>query len=164
MPERPIRCRRKDKDEPRKKKWGKESKNGVKISCSKCHQVGHNKRSCKSVATQQPSQSIRQFSQPTQLPLQSTQQSSQPSMNQPDTQHSSFLCPETSRVIGNKRQQPNSSSTAKATTSSVGRKRTRNVKFGVYTNTQSGRQVVNPERPSERVISSGSQAALKNAS
>ncbi|XP_055809826.1 uncharacterized protein LOC129880035 isoform X1 [Solanum dulcamara] len=49
MPGRPIRCRRKDKDEPRKKKWGKSSKNGVKMSCSKCHQVGHNKRSCKSV-------------------------------------------------------------------------------------------------------------------
>lgn len=48
MPGRPGRCRRKQKDEPRKK-YGKLSKKGVKMTCSRCHQLGHNKSACKSV-------------------------------------------------------------------------------------------------------------------
>nr|XP_033512635.1 uncharacterized protein LOC108945554 isoform X2 [Nicotiana tomentosiformis] len=44
----------------------------------------------------------------------------------------------------------------------VGKKRTRELGFGIYTDTQSGRQVLNPETLNERVISSGRQ--LKNAS
>ncbi|KAM3281504.1 hypothetical protein P3S67_028526 [Capsicum chacoense] len=82
-------------------------------------------------------------------------------MGQPRTQNSLSLCPETSRVEGSKKQGA-SSSTTKETSSSVGRKRTRNVVFGVYTDTQSGRQVLNPERSSERVILSGT--TLKDAS
>ena len=45
MPGRPPKCRRKAKNEPRKK-YGKLSKRGVKMTCSLCHQVGHNKKSC----------------------------------------------------------------------------------------------------------------------
>ncbi|XP_016557755.2 uncharacterized protein LOC107857383 [Capsicum annuum] len=41
MPGRPGKNRRKKKDEP--KKWGKLSRKGVKITCSRCKQVGHNK-------------------------------------------------------------------------------------------------------------------------
>ncbi|XP_070026675.1 uncharacterized protein LOC142182319 [Nicotiana tabacum] len=37
MPDRPKRCRRKEKDEPRKKKWGKTSKKGAKMTCSNYH-------------------------------------------------------------------------------------------------------------------------------
>ena len=44
MPGRPPKCRRKAKNEPRKK-YGKLSKRGVKMTCSLCHQVGHNKKS-----------------------------------------------------------------------------------------------------------------------
>ncbi|KAM3336787.1 hypothetical protein P3S68_032487 [Capsicum galapagoense] len=111
------------------------------MTCSKCHQVGHNRRSCKII---QPSQSR--------------------SMGQPSTQNSSSLCPETSRVKGSKKQE-SSSSTMKETSSSVGRKRTRDVGFDVYTYTQSRRQVLNPGRSSERVILSGTtlkDASLKN--
>ncbi|XP_070045532.1 uncharacterized protein [Nicotiana tomentosiformis] len=49
MPGRPKSYRRKFKDEP-KKKWGKWSKKGVKITCSKCQQQGHNKTHCPGVA------------------------------------------------------------------------------------------------------------------
>lgn len=48
MPGRPKRCRRKQKDEPRKK-YGKSSKKRVKMTCPRCHQLGHNKSACKSV-------------------------------------------------------------------------------------------------------------------
>lgn len=46
MPGRPKRCRIRAKDELRKK-FGKLSKKGVKMTCSKCHQLGHNKSACK---------------------------------------------------------------------------------------------------------------------
>lgn len=45
MSGRPKKCRRKAKNEPRKK-CGKLSKKGVKMTCSKCHQVGHTKKAC----------------------------------------------------------------------------------------------------------------------
>ncbi|XP_009769790.1 uncharacterized protein [Nicotiana sylvestris] len=47
MPGRPKKCRRRAKDKPRKK-FGKLSKKGVNMTCSKCHQLGHNKSACKS--------------------------------------------------------------------------------------------------------------------
>ncbi|XP_009758602.1 uncharacterized protein [Nicotiana sylvestris] len=45
MPGGPKKCRRKAKDEP-KKKYGKQSKKGVKMTCSKCKQTGHNRKVC----------------------------------------------------------------------------------------------------------------------
>ncbi|KAG5626260.1 hypothetical protein H5410_011478 [Solanum commersonii] len=48
MPGRPPKCRRKSKDEPRKK-YRKLSRRGVKMTCSKCHQQGHNNKACKYV-------------------------------------------------------------------------------------------------------------------
>ncbi|KAH0633456.1 hypothetical protein KY284_036242 [Solanum tuberosum] len=48
MPGRPPKCRRKAKNEPRKK-YEKLSKRGVKMTCSKCHQVGHNKKACQTM-------------------------------------------------------------------------------------------------------------------
>ncbi|KAK6786675.1 hypothetical protein RDI58_015200 [Solanum bulbocastanum] len=109
-----------------------------------------------------PSQQPRQqpFQQPYQQPFQQPrQQLSQPSVSQSSTQHSTSLCPETSRVEGRKKQ-TNSSSTRAS--SSFGRKSRRDVGFGVYTDIQSGRQVINPGRSSDRVISSGT--TLKDAS
>ncbi|KAM3284230.1 hypothetical protein P3S67_023028 [Capsicum chacoense] len=41
---RPGKNKRKRKDE--QKKWGKLSKKGIKITCSRCKQVGHNKTMC----------------------------------------------------------------------------------------------------------------------
>ncbi|XP_049389222.1 uncharacterized protein LOC125853550 [Solanum stenotomum] len=171
MPGRPGRCRRKDKDEPRKKKWGKASKNGVKMSCSKCHQVGHNKRTCKSVPSQQPTQQpARPFQQPP------VRQPSQPPLRQPSTRNASSLCADTSKVKGRKKKEPIASATSSSVgmpppssvgmppAPSVGRKRTRDVGFGVYTDIQTGRQVINQGRSSERVISSGTGIAFKDAS
>ncbi|KAH0651715.1 hypothetical protein KY284_031627 [Solanum tuberosum] len=58
---RPPRNRRKSKDEPRKK-YGKMSKQGLKITCSKCKQQGHNKKYCKvGVHTSQPTSHSSQF-------------------------------------------------------------------------------------------------------
>ncbi|OIS99352.1 hypothetical protein A4A49_43099, partial [Nicotiana attenuata] len=45
---RPKRCRRKVKDEPRKK-HGKLSKKGVKMTCSNCQQTCHNKSGCRNM-------------------------------------------------------------------------------------------------------------------
>ncbi|KAH0712116.1 hypothetical protein KY289_008075 [Solanum tuberosum] len=59
---------------------------------------------------------------------------------------------------------PLPSSVERPPTSSVGRKRTKDVKFGVYTDIQTGRQVINLGRSSEVVISSGSGVAFKDAS
>ncbi|KAM3341958.1 hypothetical protein P3S68_026924 [Capsicum galapagoense] len=42
----PGKNRKKGKNEP-KKKYEKLSRKGLKISCSKCHQIGHNKTLCK---------------------------------------------------------------------------------------------------------------------
>ncbi|WMV58763.1 hypothetical protein MTR67_052148 [Solanum verrucosum] len=86
----------------------------------------------------------------------------QPPMRQPIIGHASTLCADTSKVKGMKKQQPTarasststawaaSTSTARPTSSpvgmspasSVGRKKTRDVGFDVYTDIQSGRQVV----------------------
>ncbi|KAG5601228.1 hypothetical protein H5410_032598 [Solanum commersonii] len=44
MPGRPGKKRRKSKDEP--KKWGKLSRKGVKMTCSICKKIGHNKAVC----------------------------------------------------------------------------------------------------------------------
>ncbi|KAG5576123.1 hypothetical protein H5410_056257 [Solanum commersonii] len=156
MPRRPGRCRRKDKDEPRKKKWEKTSKNGVKMSCFKCHQVGHNKELfyTSNFVSLQPSQL------PTQQPSRPFQQ---PPVRQPSIGNASSLCADTSKVKGRKKKQPTARATSSSTAwtssssvgmplpssverppaSSVGRKRTRDVEFGVYTDIQTGRQVIN---------------------
>ncbi|KAH0712471.1 hypothetical protein KY289_008430 [Solanum tuberosum] len=61
MSGRPPRNRRKSKDEPRKK-YEKMSKQGVKITCSKCNQQGHNKKYCKvGVHTSQSASHNSQF-------------------------------------------------------------------------------------------------------
>ncbi|KAF3677213.1 putative transcription factor VIP1-like [Capsicum annuum] len=46
MPGRPGKNRKKGKNKP-KKKYGKLSRKGLKISCSTCHQIGHNRTLCK---------------------------------------------------------------------------------------------------------------------
>ncbi|KAH0773638.1 hypothetical protein KY290_010775 [Solanum tuberosum] len=100
---------------------------------------------------------------PTQQPVRPFQQ---PPMRQPSIGHASTLCADTSKVKGRKKQQPTarasstatawaaSTSTARPTSSpvgmslasSVGRKRTRDVGFDVYTDIQSGRQVINEDQ------------------
>ncbi|TMW93642.1 hypothetical protein EJD97_011354 [Solanum chilense] len=59
---------------------------------------------------------------------------------------------------------PPTSLVAMQPAASVGRKRTRDVGFGVYTDIQSERQLINPGRSSKRVISSGTGVAFKDAS
>ncbi|KAH0766752.1 hypothetical protein KY285_002623 [Solanum tuberosum] len=92
------------------------------------------------------------------------------------TSKADFTTTNTSKVKRRGKKQPTTRATSSSTAcisffsvgmpppSSVGRKRTRDVGFGVYTYIQTGRQVINPGRSSERVISSGSGVAFKNAS
>ncbi|KAG5570413.1 hypothetical protein H5410_060179 [Solanum commersonii] len=46
MPGRPGKNRRKDSDEPVKKKFGKATRKGRKLKCSVCKTFGHNKKGC----------------------------------------------------------------------------------------------------------------------
>ncbi|KAH0694146.1 hypothetical protein KY285_021243 [Solanum tuberosum] len=118
--------RRKSKDEPRKK-YGKLSRRGVKMTCSKCHQQGHNNKACKYVpgsstqpaSSNQPAsssqpQSSRQPTGYSQTPSSSVGSSQPPSSCQlvssiqPPTwrpsqhvssgQQSTFICDDTSIV------------------------------------------------------------------
>ncbi|KAM3283865.1 RNA-binding protein FUS-like [Capsicum chacoense] len=79
-PGRPGKNRRKKKDEP--KKWGKLSKKGVKITCSRCKEVGHNKSVCAKMNGLGSSNS----SQPSTQPADSWN---------PPTPHSSSICGDT---------------------------------------------------------------------
>ncbi|KAG5570441.1 hypothetical protein H5410_060207 [Solanum commersonii] len=123
------------------------------MTCSKCHQVGHNKRTCKSVTSKSFSYCIAL------LTALSTAFSTTLSAVFSTTSLTTLTTIETSRVEGRKKQKNSSSTRA---SSSFGRKSRRDVEFGVYTDIQSGRQVINPGRSSERVISSGT--TLKDAS
>ncbi|WMV28205.1 hypothetical protein MTR67_021590, partial [Solanum verrucosum] len=46
MPGRPGKNRRKDSDEPLKRKFGKATRKGRKMKCSVCKTFGHNKKGC----------------------------------------------------------------------------------------------------------------------
>ena len=52
-PSRPPKSRRKSRYEPRKK-YEKLSRRSVKMTCSKCHQQGHNNKACKYVVILKP--------------------------------------------------------------------------------------------------------------
>uniref|UniRef100_A0A1U7X1S4 Uncharacterized protein LOC104232176 n=1 Tax=Nicotiana sylvestris TaxID=4096 RepID=A0A1U7X1S4_NICSY len=174
---RPQRNRRKGKDEP-KKKYGKLSKCGVKMTCSKCHQQGHNKRYCKA-----------ENWMPSQQGSQSSQGASQPDAAGSSSQPTNSVCFDTTRVrrVNEARcsSQPTPSSTdlsrpyrrglgsqlppkGKATTSQKrgrgaskedaekgAQKRSKNVGFGIYT-AASGTQILKPGTSSQRVMVSGS--------
>nr|XP_016492226.1 PREDICTED: uncharacterized protein LOC107811749 [Nicotiana tabacum] len=183
MPGKPKKYRRKDKDEP--KKWEKLSKKGAKMSCSICHQVGHNKLVC-SLRGQTSTQSRRSngtTQSSTQVGSQSnTTQAAGTSTTTTQTSRApSSMCAETSKI---RRNTPSVrdrgtvgsggrgrcggygrgrggrsvgasvtsgasiSATAKTLAASVGKKRTRNSGFGLYTDTQTGTSILNPGRPS----------------
>ncbi|KAG5578056.1 hypothetical protein H5410_058190 [Solanum commersonii] len=80
MPGRPGKKRRKSKDEP--KKWGKLSRKEVKMTCSICKKIGHNKAMCAKYgrgSTSQPTSqgnSSQQSCSQTGVRTQSSQQSS----------------------------------------------------------------------------------------
>lgn len=46
MPRRPRKKKTKDSDEPNKKKFWKDYKEGEKMKCSLCKNFGHNKKGC----------------------------------------------------------------------------------------------------------------------
>nr|XP_016436345.1 PREDICTED: uncharacterized protein LOC107762496 [Nicotiana tabacum] len=145
MSGRPKRCRRKSKDEP-KRKYGKLSKNGVKMTCSKYHQLRHNRTSCKSVpvsTSNQPSQPTQQSQPIPPAPSRSFQTSNPPSM-----------CNDTSAVKRSSQNQ--STGIGRGGGRGLGLKRPRPAAgFGVYTYIRSGRTFINPGIPSERVIIPG---------
>ncbi|KAF3665041.1 putative synaptotagmin-5-like [Capsicum annuum] len=97
MPGRPARNRKRGKGEP-KKKYEKLSKQGVKITCSKCHQQGHNRRYCKipDPNEQVPSQGFQLSGHSSQESCQS-KSSSQPA---PSTSKKSAKCISTKMRLG----------------------------------------------------------------
>ncbi|KAH0714944.1 hypothetical protein KY284_007849 [Solanum tuberosum] len=179
MPGRPPRNRGKCKDEPRKK-YGKMSKQGVKTTCSKCKQQGHNKKYLKvGVHTSQPASHNSQFTVG-----QSSQGSSHPQLtssyqlgptrfNQPasttSNSHSSSttICGDTSRVKTARETAKTSQSPPFVDTSILGGPKrptnggSSNVGFGIYTNA-SGTQILYPGTSSQRILPTGS--SYKDAS
>ncbi|OIT07969.1 hypothetical protein A4A49_11048 [Nicotiana attenuata] len=144
MPGRPKKCRRKDKDEP--KKWEKLSKKGAKMSYSICHQVGHNKSVC-SLRIRRNTPSVRGRG--------TVGSGGRGRGGGAGRGRGGKL------VAGSVTSGVAISATTRSLTASVGKKRTRNSGFGLYTDTQIGTNILNHGRPTERVISIG--ANLMNA-
>ncbi|KAG5594987.1 hypothetical protein H5410_036219 [Solanum commersonii] len=142
MPGRPGRCRRKQKDEPRKK-YGKLSKKGVKMTCSRYHQLGHNKFACKSVIDTTSSQSSQPAQPMAPPPNRASQNINSPSMcTDTSTMGREYFA---TNATGRGRGRDNAQLTNNG--SSQPTKRTKKPKqstgFGIYTDTQSGRIVLN---------------------
>ncbi|KAL3358819.1 hypothetical protein AABB24_015751 [Solanum stoloniferum] len=168
MPGRPGRCRRKQKDEPRKK-YGKLSKKGVKMTCSRCHQLGHNKSACKSVIEAISSQSSRPTQPMAPPPNRASQNMNPPSMctDTSAVKRSSqsqstgrgrgrgrgyFATNATGRGRGRDNDQPTNNGSTQPTIRT--KKPKHSIGFGIYTDIQNGRTVLNPGITTfERVIS-----------
>ncbi|XP_059289154.1 uncharacterized protein LOC132042636 isoform X2 [Lycium ferocissimum] len=170
MPGRPKKKRTKGKDEPKKMRYGKVSGKGGKITCSKCHQQGHNKKYCKVVpGAEAPSQSLQD-------PAEAPSQTAPTSLSQPTP--SAAVCDDTTRVrrVNQSKRVRSSSQPAPPTDTSIpitrgitsqlpprrrqvagqkrakvatgeepasrGHKRAADVGFGIYTST-SGTQILN---------------------
>ncbi|KAG5610990.1 hypothetical protein H5410_022271 [Solanum commersonii] len=150
MPGRPRRCRRKQKDEPRKK-YGKLSKKGVKMTCSRCHQLGHNKSACKSVNMNPPSMCTDTFAVKRNSQSQSTGRGRGRGKGRG---RGYFATNATGRGNGKDNDQPTNNGSTQPTTKT--KKPKHSTGFGIYTDIQSGRTVLNPGiTTSERVISPG---------
>ncbi|WMV45031.1 hypothetical protein MTR67_038416 [Solanum verrucosum] len=170
MPGRPPRNRRKSKDEPRKK-YGKMSKQGLKITCSKCKQQGHNKKYCKvGVHTSQPASHSSQFTagkssqgschpEPTSSFQLGPTRFNQPASTTSNSHASSTtVCGDTSRVKRTRETAKTSQPPPFVDTNSArgGPKRptnggSSNVGFGIYTSA-SGTQILNPGTSSQRIL------------
>ncbi|XP_059301891.1 uncharacterized protein LOC132053805 [Lycium ferocissimum] len=124
MPGRPKKKRRKDKDEPRKK-YGKLSKKGVQMTCSTCHQLGHNKKSCP-VTKGGSGRGSGQSSSAQKMPRGSGESSS--AQKRPTGSGES---------VGLKRGRGSGQS-------SSAQKRPKNASLGCYINPTTGRTVINP--------------------
>ncbi|XP_059306532.1 uncharacterized protein LOC132057974 [Lycium ferocissimum] len=135
MPGRPKKKRRKDKDEPRKK-YGKLSKKGVQMTCSTCHQLGHNKKSCP-VTKGGSGRGSGQSSSAQKMPRGSGESSS--AQKRPTGSGES---------VGLKRGRGSGQS-------SSAQKRPKNAGLGCYINPTTGRTVINSGSSSERVVRHG---------
>nr|XP_016451129.1 PREDICTED: uncharacterized protein LOC107775851 [Nicotiana tabacum] len=157
MPGRPKRCRRKAKDEPRKK-YGKLSKKGVKMTCSNCQQTGHNKFGC--MKGHVPRSATQQSQNMPPPPPKSSQEIPSQQSNP------SSICEDTSVV---KRQSNNQSigigrgrgrgrghrlcrgkgrgttlGGGSANEATIGHKRPMHTDFGIFTDTMTGTTILNP--------------------
>ncbi|XP_059306282.1 uncharacterized protein LOC132057682 [Lycium ferocissimum] len=135
MPGRPKKKRRKDKDESRKK-YGKLSKKGVQMTCSTCHQLGHNKKSCP-VTKGGSGRGSGQSSSAQKMPRGSGESSS--TQKRPTGSGES---------VGLKRGRGSGKL-------SSAQKRPKNAGLGCYINPTTGRTVINPGSSSERVVRHG---------
>ncbi|KAH0653256.1 hypothetical protein KY289_030934 [Solanum tuberosum] len=174
---RPPRNRRKSKDEPRKK-YGKMSKQGLKITCSKCKQQGHNKKYCKvGVHTSQPASHSSPFTagqssqgschpEPTSSFQPGPTRFNQPASTTSNSHASSTtIFGDTNRVKrqGKLQKQANHHHLERVATGEDsargGPKRptnggSSNVGFGIYTSA-SGTQILNPGTSSQRILPTG---------
>ncbi|OIT35395.1 hypothetical protein A4A49_03157, partial [Nicotiana attenuata] len=176
MPARPQKKRRKAKNEPNKKKYGKLSKQGVKMTCSKCHQGGHNKSTCQSMGEMGESTQAIQQSQGSQATQESTVTNRGSGRGRGKSANTSTTSGRgrgnnTSFGRGAFRNAPPPTAPRKLTvgvkrtrgrcaesaTPSDGHKRSRNVGFGCYTNPTTGMTIINPGSSGERVVSYGTK-------
>ncbi|PHU20894.1 hypothetical protein BC332_12045 [Capsicum chinense] len=145
------RIEKKGKNEP-KKKYGKLSRKGLEISCSKCHQIGHNRTLSKAQdgmgqpgsSSQPPSSSrLLSFSQP-------PSSSRTPSFSQPP----SFTMPPAGRGRGRGKGTDKGKGSGRGT-DRVGQKRSKTVGLGIYTDQMSGIQTLNPGTRGETIVTPG---------
>ncbi|KAL4346419.1 hypothetical protein GQ457_17G005010 [Hibiscus cannabinus] len=147
QPGRPKKNRIKSKDEPKKVKAGKYTRAGVKMTCSVCKTTGHNKQKCPQ--TTNIDNSTKDYVNvnvgTTSIPkLASTTVASTSKKNV--THHS------TEEGITNQEKGIVQSTTANIINVQSSDKRKRPIGIGLYTDLQTGEQILNPGMSSERVV------------
>ncbi|KAL4324646.1 hypothetical protein GQ457_11G025520 [Hibiscus cannabinus] len=147
QPGRPKKNRIKSKDEPKKVKAGKYTRAGVKMTCSVCKTTGHNKQKCPQ--TTNIDNSTKDYVNvnvgTTSIPkLASTTVASTSKKNV--THHS------TEEGITNQEKGIVQSTTANIINVQSSDKRKRPIGIGLYTDLQTGEQLLNPGMSSERVV------------
>ncbi|KAL4367460.1 hypothetical protein GQ457_05G035150 [Hibiscus cannabinus] len=147
QPGRPKKNRIKSKDEPKKVKAGKYTRAGVKMTCSVCKTTGHNKQKCPQ--TTNIDNSTKDYVNvnvgTTSIPkLASTTVASTSKKNV--THHS------TEEGITNQEKGIVQSTTANIINVQSSDKRKRPIGIGLYTDLQTGEQILNPGVSSERVV------------
>ncbi|KAH0722259.1 hypothetical protein KY285_004865 [Solanum tuberosum] len=144
---------KKSKVMPRKK-YGKLSRRGVKMTCSKCHQQGHNNKACKYVvlASHQPGDYHNMSAQANNqlLSVMILQLLEEFNKLEEAGEKAWGGGDDTSTVT--RGQQGERGRGDGASTSTGGNKRPKTVEFDIYTDDISGRQTLNPGTSGERVV------------
>ncbi|KAK8549131.1 hypothetical protein V6N12_062029 [Hibiscus sabdariffa] len=156
LPGRPKKNRRKDKDEPKKVNSGKYTRARIKITCSVCKATGHNKRKCPQTTNNDNS---TQDNTNVNVGLISTPRPTSPSIRtarNSNTKTSTFKKDvihrsKTLSVTSQEKNMVESSATNSINDRSFN-KRKKVIGIGLYTDLQTGEQIMNPGMESERVV------------